>query len=329
MAEQLLNMTGLTYFKGLCDTKYENKIEKIKVNGTEQTIDTTDKSVNVQMPRLSIGQDQQGKTSLVGIADSTFSDGINFEKDTNGISVKYGIPASTNTPIILTSKDYVDANGGKIDKIKINGIEQTITNKEVDLPTAINYDYDTSLLKIETGGSSGTKLEIKKSTSIRGYDFTKTNLDSGYSDTITLASTEYVDNKGSVTIDSTNNNKTTFTNGTKTSSITTSPDGIIYTEGASATVVPSKAYVDDAIAGVTGMEFVVVNALPTEGEKGNIYLISNGAAGSNVYDEYIWIQDSANGRFEKIGSTAVDLSNYLQQDDIEIITTAQIDALFV
>ena len=38
----------------------------------------------------------------------------------------------------FATKDYVDQNGGKIDKIKVNGTEQTITNKTVDIsvPTA-------------------------------------------------------------------------------------------------------------------------------------------------------------------------------------------------
>lgn len=35
----------------------------------------------------------------------------------------------------LATQDYVDQNGGKIDKIKLNGVEQQISNKEVDLRT--------------------------------------------------------------------------------------------------------------------------------------------------------------------------------------------------
>lgn len=47
--------------------------------------------------------------------------------------------ALTTTGSIAT-KGYVDTNGGKIDKIKVNGTEQTITNKEVDLsvPTKLS-----------------------------------------------------------------------------------------------------------------------------------------------------------------------------------------------
>ena len=37
------------------------------------------------------------------------------------------------------TEDYVNLNGGKIDKIKVNGTEQTIINKEVDLIVPVKY----------------------------------------------------------------------------------------------------------------------------------------------------------------------------------------------
>ena len=38
------------------------------------------------------------------------------------------------------TETYVQENGGKIDKIKVNGVEQTITNKEVDIQVDIVYN---------------------------------------------------------------------------------------------------------------------------------------------------------------------------------------------
>ena len=52
--------------------------------------------------------------------------------------------------------------------------------------------------------------------------------------------------------------------------------------------------------------FFVVSALPTVGESGKIYLISNSGTGTNRYDEYIWV----NAAWEKIGTTDLDLSGY-------------------
>lgn len=79
--------------------------------------------------------------------------------------------------------------------------------------------------------------------------------------------------------------------------------------------------VANAIAGITGISFEVVASLPASGSNGVIYLVSNSGTGSNIYDEYIWVSN----RFEKIGSTDVDLSGYLQTS--AIITNGEIDTI--
>ncbi len=84
-----------------------------------------------------------------------------------------------------------------------------------------------------------------------------------------------------------------------------------------------KTYVDQAVAGVTGMNFEIVQALPASGSAGTIYLLSNSGSSPNVYDEYIWV----NNAFEKIGTTDVDLSGYVQTSDLANISNATIDAI--
>ena len=81
------------------------KIDKIQVNGSDQTI--TNKTVNIIMPTKVSDLQNDGD----GTAGSAFA-----------------------------TEDYVDQNGGKIDKIKVNGTAQTITNKEVDItvPTKLS-----------------------------------------------------------------------------------------------------------------------------------------------------------------------------------------------
>lgn len=69
----------------------------------------------------------------------------------------------------------------------------------------------------------------------------------------------------------------------------------------------TKKYVDDAIGGISELEYEVVSSLPATGQKGVIYLIANGGSGNNVYDEYIYIGNA----FELIGSTQVDISNFI------------------
>lgn len=75
----------------------------------------------------------------------------------------------------------------------------------------------------------------------------------------------------------------------------------------------SKEYVQELISTVTSASFEVVDELPTEGIKTNtIYLVPSQSSGlNNVYDEWVYI----NNKWELIGTTAIDLSNYLAKDN--------------
>ena len=76
------------------------------------------------------------------------------------------------------------------------------------------------------------------------------------------------------------------------------------------------------IGGLSELQFVVVETLPEVGQTGNIYLVPKAdtmtlrsrAVDDNVYEEYVWL---AEGRYELIGTTAIDLSNYYTKDEIE------------
>lgn len=75
----------------------------------------------------------------------------------------------------------------------------------------------------------------------------------------------------------------------------------------------TKKYVDDAIGGITSFEFRVVGELPTSGEAGVVYLVAHSHGSQDIYDEYIWVTD----KFEKIGNTDVDLSQYAKKADLK------------
>lgn len=66
--------------------------------------------------------------------------------------------------------------------------------------------------------------------------------------------------------------------------------------------------ISNAIKDITSFEYEVVESLPSTGVKGKIYLLSNSGSNKNAYDEYVWV----NSTFEKLGSTDVDLSGYVQ-----------------
>ena len=70
--------------------------------------------------------------------------------------------------------------------------------------------------------------------------------------------------------------------------------------------------ITEALGDITEFSISVLAALPASGEAGVFYFIPNSGSGNNIYDEYVWV----NNTFEKIGSTEIDLSNYLQTTDI-------------
>lgn len=82
--------------------------------------------------------------------------------------------------------------------------------------------------------------------------------------------------------------------------------------------------INTAIGGITGVDYQIVQTLPATGTKGVIYLLSNSGTGTDIYDEYIWV----NNAFEKIGTTAVDLSGYVQYGDLVPYTNTEIDTIF-
>lgn len=76
------------------------------------------------------------------------------------------------------------------------------------------------------------------------------------------------------------------------------------------TATKTQQEINTAIAGIATIQIQVVEQLPETGKSNIIYLISNSGTGQNIYDEYLWTGTA----FEKIGTTAIDLSNYLQKD---------------
>ena len=84
--------------------------------------------------------------------------------------------------------------------------------------------------------------------------------------------------------------------------------------------------ITQALAGITQIDIQVVNELPQTGPKGVIYLVPNSGTGTNTKDEYIWVESTSS--FEKIGSTDIDLSNYVQDSEMHALTNAEIDTVF-
>ena len=81
------------------------------------------------------------------------------------------------------------------------------------------------------------------------------------------------------------------------------------------------AKIASAVGKITSFEYKIVDSLPstTEGKKGVIYLVAHsGSTTNNVYDEYIFLpaEGSTAARYEKIGTTDIDLTPYAKKTEI-------------
>ena len=138
MADKYINEVGLQTIKEWVKSKFGNKIEAVKVNGTELTPDAQ-KAVNIEAAQMEPSRNNGELVSMM------------LKQGDNEFSLtKYGtarIKDELSEEFIeLATQLYVDEHGGKIDKIKVNGAEQTITDKEVDLNVAEIAAGDSSMV---------------------------------------------------------------------------------------------------------------------------------------------------------------------------------------
>ena len=114
----------------------------------------------------------------------------------------------------------------------------------------------------------------------------------------------------------------------KTVNITVPTDNSALTNGAGYQTAKNVTdAINEAIGGLTGISFEIVETLPTQGKTGVIYLIAHSHGTKDNYDEYIWLEKSKS--YEKIGNTDVDLSNYVTKNDITIMTEQELAAICV
>ena len=186
--------------------------------------------------------------------------------------------------------------------------------------TGLNY-YHSRVKTVFAG-----KDEVPTEAEIKGLADGQIAASIASSETTSAASKQYVDdNGGKIDTIKVNGTAQTITNKavdiavpTKTSDITNDSDYQSEDE--------VQALIDAALADITGIDYQIVQSLPATGEKGVIYLVQNSAG--DGYDEYIWITPTGGtARFEKIGTTDVDLSDYWSKTELTAITTAEIDTI--
>lgn len=85
----------------------------------------------------------------------------------------------------------------------------------------------------------------------------------------------------------------------------------------------STTQVKKLISEARHMKKEIVSTKPSTGEENIIYLVGPKGSGNNIYEEWLYINNS----WEKIGdtNTKVDLTGYLKSSDIKAITTEEIN----
>ena len=78
-----------------------------------------------------------------------------------------------------------------------------------------------------------------------------------------------------------------------------------------------------AVAAAANIRYEAVDTLPETGEDKVIYLVPDDAEGSSVKKQYMWL----NGKFELLGSTEMDLSNYWSKNEMRPMTSEELQAI--
>ena len=77
----------------------------------------------------------------------------------------------------------------------------------------------------------------------------------------------------------------------------------------------SQEEVNSLIGNLTRLTLQVVQELPEVGTEHIIYLVPKNESGNNIYEEWLFVQS----KWEMIGSTEVDLSNYYTKEEIDAL----------
>lgn len=78
----------------------------------------------------------------------------------------------------------------------------------------------------------------------------------------------------------------------------------------------TQTEVMQAIASIPQFKLSIVQELPLSGEKMVLYFVPKDGTDNDIYNEYIWIDETSS--FEFLGTTAVDLTDYLTPSKLGI-----------
>ena len=243
------------------------------------------------------------------------------------------------------------ANENIIEGIAVNNVDITPVNKRVNLvvPTKVSdltndekFQTDTEVASaiagsgyqanvIETVKVNGSILDVDSKKSVNVIVPTDNSVltnGAGYQTASDVSSALTNSGYQANVIETVKVNNVALVPSSKTVNITVPTDNSALTNGAGYQTAKNVTdAINEAIGGLTGISFEIVETLPTQGKTGVIYLIAHSHGTKDNYDEYIWLEKSKS--YEKIGNTDVDLSNYVTKNDITIMTEQELAAICV
>lgn len=227
--------------------------------------------------------------------------------------------------IAITVPSGITLTNGRLPNMNINGtgLVNMCGGEVVNVPSTILFIYD---------GEQYRQLETAQSRwALQAFELTSTcDVRTGGTGKSSLTAGSYLVGNGTSAI----NLKTPaqvladiLAAPLASPALTGTPTAPTAAVGTNTTQIATTAFTTSAIASaladITGISYQVVASLPATGQVGVIYLLSNSGTAPNIYDEYIWTGSA----FEKIGTTDVDLSNYVQTTDLVAVTNAEIDTI--
>lgn len=296
-----------------------NTIEGISVNGESQTPDEGTKVVDIDVP-----------TAL-----SQLTNDGNFVTDSNYVHT------DNNFTTALLNKLNGIANGAQanvIETIAVNGSNLTPTSKKVNItvPTATsqitndsNFVEDADYVHTDNNYTTTEKSKLAGIAANAQVNVIETIAVNG-------ANQQVSDKKVNITVPTAVSNLTNdsgFQTATQVNSAISSATADFMTEGeitqaiSEATAdLATEEYVTQQLANYNKKE--VVESTEEMTDKNTIYLMESAQPGqNNIYDEYIVVDTGSGPVAEKIGTTEVDLTNYVKNTDLVAITNGEIDTI--
>lgn len=354
-----LDENGLIYYHSKIKTLLNGKVDKVSGKGLS-TNDYTTAEKNKLSGIASGAEVNQNAFSNVAVGETTVA--ADSKTDTLTLAAGDNVSLSANSTsdtitISATNTTYSDATQSVHglmsvnDKKKLDGVatgaevnQNAFSNVKVGT-TTVQADAKTDTLELVAGSNvTITPDATNDKITIAATDTTYSDVTTTTHGLMTAADKTKLNgiaegataNVGTITGVSMNGtsvatsgvaNITSLPASILTGAIKNGVTATTQTAGDSSTKVATTAFVGTAItnalADITGIDFQIVETLPSTGVKGTIYLVSNSGTGTNIYDEYIYVND----KWEKIGTTNVDLSGYVQKSEMVSITNAEIDTI--